>query len=207
VQLSAVVTRDDLVALLDQVAPVRVSLGARGSRNALLGRPHKVELVRGAGIRLGGDARMTWDVAGVALPVALRAWQVLLVPSVLLHPATIKGARRRTYVLVFDPVLEVLDFRRVPGFLDDRIADAINDVLGAQRNRLAWNFTKTLSARLALPSRYAPPGRFELAPVAGEVVVSDVELRFTVTFEAQVVRSVPTSPALPTESARAVDMT
>lgn len=178
-KLSAVVTRDDLVGLLCELTPLRVALGARGGRSVSIGRPRSLDFVPGQGIRLSGDAKLVWDVAGLPLPVTLRAWQVLLVPSVL--------ERDGLLTVTLDPVLEQLDFKSVPGFVDERIASAINEGLAAQRKKLGWAFGKTLAVRLALPARMSPAGRFELIPSAGQVEITEDELRLTVTFASRVV--------------------
>jgi hypothetical protein len=179
VKLSAVVTRDDLAKLVSDFTPLRIAFG-RGGRSISFGRPEALELVPGHGLRVRGSAKLVWDFAGLPLPVALRVWQVLLVPSVAL--------RDGLWSIALDPVLEQLDVRSVPGFVDGRIATAINEGLASQRQKLAWKFGKTLTVRLALPARVSPASRFELSPSGGEVEVTNDELRFTVTFESRVVR-------------------
>jgi|GEM_PF-814706 len=185
-QLCAVLTRDDLVGLVEEITPLRVELGSRSRRVIFVGRPSRLELVAGAGLRIRGDARFTWDLAGMTIPVTLRAFQILLVPSIVV--------RRGHHVLAFDPVLEDLDFKRVPMFLDGRIAEAINDALLAQRSKLAWDFTKALGISHELPARLQPAARFELVPSGGNVVVTSDELRLDIAFEAHVLRRAAAEP-------------
>ena len=156
--LSAILTKDDLVSILEQLTPLTVTL--RRGRVISFGRSSTMELVAGAGLRIRGDARFTWDAGGLTIPVILRAWQVLLVPSLV--------ARGGGHLLAFDPELEALDFKSVPVFLDARIKAAINDGLAAQRNRLLWNFEKHLSYVWPLPASVAPKG--ELRSVRTEVM-------------------------------------
>lgn len=176
--LCAILTKDDLASAIEQLTPLQVTLRQR--RVICLGRPSKVELVDGAGLRVRGDARFTWDVGGLPIPVSLRAWQVLLVPSF--------GQLDGRHVLAFDPVLEALDFKSVPMFLDARITAAINDGLAAQKNRLVWDFEKRLSLVRRLPDSVAPGGELVLGPSGGQVTVSADDVRITLDFELRVRR-------------------
>jgi hypothetical protein len=180
VKLCAIVTRDDLVEVISDFTPLRIAIGARGGRSISFGRPRTLDLVPSSGIRLSGDAKLVWDVAGLPIPVTLRAWQVLLVPTIF--------ERDGMNIVALDPVLEELDFKSVPGFVDERIVGAINEGLASQQQKLAWAFGKTLSVRLPLPTRVSPAGRFELSAVHGAVEVTETELRFTVTFQSRVAR-------------------
>ena len=177
-KLCAIITKDDLSSVIDQVTPLRVAIRPR--RVIALGRPTNVELVAGRGLRIRGDARFTWDVGGITIPVTLRAWQVMLVPSFV--------ARGSGHVLAFDPVLEDLDFKAVPMFLDGRIADAVKNGLEAQRGRLAWDFERHLSVTHALPSSVSPAGDVKLAPTGGNVTVTDTDIRLTLEFALSVRR-------------------
>lgn len=171
-KLCAVITKDDLSSVIEQITPLRVALRPR--REITLGRPTNVELVAGAGLRIRGDARFTWDVGGITIPVTLRAWQIMLVPSFV--------ARGSGHVLAFDPVLEDLDFKALPMFLDGRIADAVKSGLEAQRGRLAWDFERHLSVIQALPSAISPAGAVKIAPTGGNVTITNSELRLTLDF-------------------------
>jgi hypothetical protein len=183
-QLCAILTKDDLASVIEQITPLRVTVRPR--RVITLGRPCKVELVAGAGLRVRGDARFTWDVGGLTIPVTLRSWQIMLVPSF--------AARNGGHVLAFDPVLEDLDFKRVPMFLDGRIAEAINDGLAANKHKLSWDFEKTLSLVRPLPDKISPAGEMTLAPTGGNVTVTATDLRLTLEFGFRVRRdAVPAS--------------
>lgn len=146
-QLSATLTIDDLRSVIDEIKPLRVEIRPR--RVITLGRPTMVELVAGAGLRVRGDARFTWEVGALPIPVKLRAWQVLLVPSFV---ATKGGG----HVLAFEPVLEELDFKRVPLFVESRIAEAMKQGLAAQKHQLIWDFAKHLTFRFRAARDAAP---------------------------------------------------
>ena len=179
-RLSLTVSRQELAELATQLTPARVELSRRPRRVLEVAAPSSVELVQGAGLRLRGGARVEWEVAGLVIPATVRAWQVLLAPSFAEHDGV--------HVLVFEPVLEELAFRRVPGFFDERLAVALNEVLAAQRRRLAWDLGRRLSLRLQFPARLAPPGALELNVVAGEARVTSAEVQLTVSLAARVTR-------------------
>ncbi|MDF2694645.1 MAG: hypothetical protein K0S65_3028, partial [Labilithrix sp.] len=106
--LSAVVTRDELALLVESITPLRVVIDERRGRSMTVTRPHAIELVPERGLRIRGAARMSWDVAGVGIPVTLQSWQVLVAPRI--------ATRGGSQVLAFEPVLENVDLKHVPGF-------------------------------------------------------------------------------------------
>jgi hypothetical protein len=173
---TALIPKADLAGLVESITPLTVTIDEERGRVVTLGRP-EVELVSGRGLRLRGDAHVSWDFALVPIPVTIKAWQLMFVPRV-----TSKGS---SHVLRFEPELEELDVKLVPGFVDEKIADAIRNSIAQNRDRLAWNFARTLSRRLPLPRRVAPANTFEIFPVGGEVSVSEVEIILTLRFEAR----------------------
>jgi hypothetical protein len=147
-QLCATLTKDDLSSIIEQITPLRVAIRPR--RVITLGRPTKLDFVAGAGLRVRGDARFTWDVGGLTIPVTLRAWQVLLVPSFV--------ARDGGHVLAFEPTLEVLELTNVPMFLDGTIKQAVKEGLAAHKSKLTWKFEEQLSLVRPLPAKISPAG-------------------------------------------------
>ena len=175
--LTVTITKDELVRSIRELLPLRIDLGRR--RSVTFGQAHLVELVPNAGLRVRGDARMLWEIAGLPLPVSLRAWQVLLVPSI--------ASREGSHVLTFDPVLEDLDFRRVPGLY--RIIDAVNEGVASQRRKLAWNLSRALNVSTPLlRSRAVPAATFELSALAATLAVGESEIRIDVKLEPRVRR-------------------
>lgn len=174
--LTAAITKREIASLVEALTPLSVSLDERRGRSITLGRP-RLELVPNAGLRLRGDARLTWDVAGVAIPVTLQAWQVLLVPRFV--------TRESGRALAFEPAIEVLDLKRVPGFLDDKIARALGDAIAQNRGKLAWELGRALGKQLALPVRMGG-GVLGLTVADGAVAVTEVDVKLTLRFEAQV---------------------
>lgn len=174
---TAVIPSTDLASLVESLAPVRVNIGEeRRGRVVKLGRP-TVELAPGRGLRLRGDAHIVWDFAGVPIPVTINVWQLLLSPQIVPHDGS--------HVLSFDPEIEELDVKRVPGFVDEKLANTIRTALEKNRDRLAWDFTRTLSIHLPLPTMISPPKTFELIPRGGDVAVSESDVRLVLRFEAR----------------------
>jgi hypothetical protein len=172
---TAVIPSADFVSLLESLGSVRVTVGDR-QRVVTLGRP-TIKLVAGQGLRLRGEAHITWDFALVTIPVTINVWQILLAPKVVPHDGS--------HVLLFDPRIEKLDIKRVPGFVDEKVAHAIRTTLEKNRDRLAWDFTRTLSLQLRLPSMISPSMAFELIPRGGDVSVNESDVRLAVRFEAR----------------------
>jgi len=175
--LTAAVSKAEIVTLVDSLTPLRVTIDERRGRSITLGRP-RLELVPNVGIRLRGDARITWDVAGVSVPVTLQAWQILLVPRI--------ATRGQSRILSFEPVIEELDLKRVPGFLNDKIAKAIGDGIAQNRDRIAWDFTRTLAKRWPLPAKIGG-GAFALTADEGAVEVTAEDVKLTLRFCANVI--------------------
>lgn len=183
-KLSLSIGKDEIDQVVTDLTPLRIDLGRK--RSVSFGRPELVELVPETGLRVRGDAKMVWDFAGLPLPVTLRTWQLLLVPSI---------ARRDSGLfLVFDPVLEDLDFKRVPGFFDERIADAVNEGVASQRGRLAWSLARLIGSSTRLPARVSPGGTVDLVPVAARVDIAATELRIEIELAANVIAQAVATP-------------
>ena len=183
-KLSLSILKDEIDRVVADLTPLKIDLGKK--RSVAFGRPDLVELVPRTGLRVRGDAKMIWEIAGLTLPVTLRTWQLLLVPSIARKDGAI--------VLAFDPVIEDLDFKSVPGFFDERIADAINEGVASQRGRLAWNLSRLLGSNRRLPPRVAPGGSIDVAPLTGRVEVTASELRIDLDFGVQVLDHAVATP-------------
>jgi hypothetical protein len=173
---TAIVPKTDLCRLIDSITPLRVTVDEQRGRVISLSRP-TVELVPGRGLRLRGTARVVWDFALVPIPVTVNKWQLLFVPRV--------ESTDSVHVLRFEPELEELEVKLVPGFVDEKIADSIRGAIAKIRERLAWNFARTLSKRLPLPAKISPRSTFEIFPIGGDVSVDDRELQLMLRFEAR----------------------
>ena len=182
--VTALVTKAELVALVESLTPLRFAFDGGPGRSLTIGRPQLV-LVPGKGLRLRGNARLEWEVAGITVPVTLRGWQLLLVPKVV--------TRGTSRLLALEPVVEDIGLKLVRGFLDDKITATISDWTRRYQTRLAWDFARTLTRRWPLSHRISPHEIFELDAIGGEVDVTTEELRFSVRFEGRIARGEPTA--------------
>jgi len=173
---------------LDRVVPAltRWGIDLGRKRSVSFGRPALVELVPRTGLRVRGDAKMVWEVAGLTLPVTLRTWQLLLVPSI--------AQRDGALVLAFDPVIEELDFKGVPSAFDDRITDAINEGVASQRKKLSWNLSRLLGTTNLLPARVSSGGSLAITPRMARVDIAATELRIEIDLDAQVLGHAVATP-------------
>ena len=175
--LDATVTKNEIQALIAALTPLRISIDERRGRSVTLGRP-ELELVPSQGLRLRGDALLTWDVAGVSIPITIQAWQVLLVPRVM----TRAGVR----TIAFEPILEELDLKHIPALVCGKITASMRDAVGQSRGKLAWSFGNLLSRQLALPNRLGAGALAFIATDAEISMTTDV-LRFAVRLETALV--------------------
>lgn len=133
----------------------------------------ELDLVPGRGLRLRGDARITWDVAGVTVPVQVDRWQVMLAPRVV--------TRAESQVLAFDPHVEILDLKHVPTFLCGKITAAIGDGIRANEGKLG----RALAKRIALPAKLGS-GALALVSTSANVDVTEEALTLSVELEPRV---------------------
>jgi hypothetical protein len=175
--LSAILTRDELSLVLESLTPLRVTIDAQRDRAVTFDRP-ALELVQGRGLRVRGEARVVWDVAGIVFPVTIQSWQLLLEPRV--------GIGGRPHVLTCHPTLEVLDLKLCPGLVEDRLAGAVENGISKAKGRLAWDFGRTLSRYLSLPTRVRPAKGLDLVVTGGACAVTETELSLRVELSARV---------------------
>lgn len=180
-QLRAVVRRDDVIGLLQEVTPLRVELSRRPQRAISIGRPTELEFVPGAGLRIRGDARISWDIVGMTVPVTARTIELLLVPKLELHEGR--------YVLSLDPRLEELDLEVVPFFVDSKISGAVRAAIDKKRSKLRWDLGRLL--QWDLTDRVSPPTRLELGIRNASIVVDEDSLVIDLSFEPHGIQRAP----------------
>lgn len=172
-QLRAVVRRDDVIGLLEEITPLRVELSRRPQRAISVGRPTTLDFIPEVGIRVRLDARISWDVVGVSVPVTARTIQVLLTPKL--------SMREGHHVLSLEPTLEDFELESLPFFVDRRVRTALDAAVERQRVRLTWDLEELL--RFPLPEKITPPMRVDLGitdatlAVDAESLVLDVSFR------------------------------
>jgi len=144
--LEAIIPKEDLAALLDELTPLSFALGDEG--RLWLSEPSEVELVEDAGLRVRCSARFRLPLLGFHLPVKVHTATVLLRPEVAEGP--------HGPALVFALEIEHADFAVLPDVVDAMVTDRINHELAKRRGDLAWSYAQTLSHVFELPGRLDP---------------------------------------------------
>ena len=176
--LSALLDRDTLRSLLEQLTPLRVALDEQDpNRFFLIDRPDLLEFVAGTGVRIRTSARLQWTLAGMIIPLTVKSATFLLEPW--LSPPPHLGR------LNFRLQLEQMDLKNVPAMVDEQVALRANKFLGALGETLGWSFGETLSARLAMPAHLEPMEAFTLSAGAASVEVLTDALRLDVSLPMQ----------------------
>jgi len=170
-KLTAVFSRDELVAFAAQWLPLKLLLGdvSKEDRYLLLSDPTAIELVPGAGLRIVCRAQFRWPLFGITVPITARNVSALFSPTVGLeegHPA-----------LVFRLKIEQSELLGVPARLNGPITEAINRAL-SERVRPAWPFGRMLTRSIAMPAVLATTQSIDLAVQSGAVHITDDAFTF-----------------------------
>ena len=183
-------TRVDLGHFLAMLTPltIRLSDPADPLRELVVAPPDSIELVPGRGLRLVTTLLLSWTLAGVDVPIRASSAQLLFLPAL-----AVKDGREE---LIFSLLLEAIDLRHVPGFLDTTILERINKAFAEDDATISWDFLKTLSFRFQMPARVSSVSGITLAAVGGTVKVTEEEIQLTATFETAVLHPDP-PPSLP----------
>ena len=174
--LEAILSQEDIVALVAQLTPVKLRFGNEG--DLLLFDVSTVTLVPERGLRVVCKAKLHWPVLGIAVPVALNSLTVLLAPSV--------AKREAEDVLVFKVLIEDADLAGLPAMIDREITARVNDAL--DRTELAWSFKETLGHVFELPRSLELVQAVDLRASWGQMKVTAEALVFAVSFQATVTR-------------------
>lgn len=193
-QLSALLTKQDLIEALFSLAPLRLHLSEadEGARWVELERPTEISLVPNEGMRLVCAGRVRYDAQGVPIVADFHRIQVLVTPQVLKRQPLSPS-------LCFLLKLEELDVKHVPAFIDKWITQKVDRALSPETTNLAWKFSKTLSFRFAIPARFEPITQIGLEVVGGRITVTATAVKLVVDYAPlRVVRSTPNPEAAQT---------
>jgi len=175
--LQANLSRGDLAHFLGMLTPltIRLSEPAGPLHELVISPPDTIELVPARGLRIVTTLLLSWTVAGVEVPIKANLAQLLLLPTI--------AVRDGRNALVFSLLLEAIDLRHVPGFLDAPILERINRAFAEQDATLSWDFIKTLSFDFKMPSRMTSVDRITLNAGKGVVRVTGEAIHVAVSFE------------------------
>jgi hypothetical protein len=173
--IEAILTREDLAKMLDDICPLHIRIGKGGS--LVVSEPHGVELMPEVGLRLTVTVEVEWPILGVAVPLTVRAVTLHVTPLIL---AQADGGEKLAFKLRLDQV----DFSLLPAFLDKTVVDHINQELEAKHVELAWDFSRTLSHVFELPPELASVSGIELKVAWGKVRTMGDTLVLAISFHA-----------------------
>jgi hypothetical protein len=148
--LEAILSRDDLLAILKRLAPVTIHLGEPLSEDESVHVEGVagVSLLGGEGLRVTCRAWIEWPSLGVTGRVSVDPLTFMLRPSI---SRTLSGS-----ALLLTPEVEHAELVRFPGS-NEEIAERINHRLAEKHLGLSWKFAQVLNDALVLsllPSRF-----------------------------------------------------
>lgn len=194
-QLSALVTQQDIVSALFSLAPLRLHFTEQDedTRWVEVDRPTEVSLFPNEGLRVAAAGRIRYVAQGVPFEAEFHRIKMLVTPQVVEREA-------QSSHLSFALRLEELDVKHVPAFVDKWIKQRADRALTPQSSNLAWKFSDTLSFRFAIPPRFEPITRIGLQVVGGRINVTEAGLEFVVDYAPlEVERSGPTPTSTNTQ--------
>jgi hypothetical protein len=181
VWLEAIITREDLVQVLGEFLPVKIHLDddEKTDRWLYLGKATDITLVEDMGLRVTCPAELKWSIAGVNPTIQLDELRVLISPEII--------ERNKGNVLAFNVELEEADIRGLPSIIDHTIMKAVNSALANKKPE--WNFTKTLTNTVGLPSNLEPIEGLHIGVAWGKRRISQDALVLVVSFKLNFVRN------------------
>jgi hypothetical protein len=168
VEVNVTLGHDEVVALLADVAPLRIHLtdGDEDRRFVELEKPSEVSFVAGQGVRIVTRGRLRHELAGVGLPFDIRRVQLMFVPEI------VNGGHR----FDFRFRIESADLEKLPGVVESVVISKVNHALEPERSRIYWQLAQTLSTSVLLPERFEPLDRFLMRASAAQVTVTNQSL-------------------------------
>jgi hypothetical protein len=175
VRITAVLDHATIVGMLNELTPLTVHLGeGHADRWIRVEPPDSVELVPGVGARVKTSAKVQWTVAGVHIPFTIRT------VTIALQLVADKDGSGRLDVF---PMIEDADLKNIPELVDDKLVEIVNSRLAEQAGKIGWNFTKTLTHALRLPSVLQEVSHFALHPEHATLEISAREVRMALDLE------------------------
>jgi hypothetical protein len=170
VEVNVTLRHDEVVALLAEVAPLRIHLteADEDRRFVELDRPSEVSFVAGQGVRIVTRGRLRHELAGVGLPFDIRRVQLMFVPEI------VSGGHGYRFDFRFR--VESADLEKLPGVVENVVVSKVNHALEPERSQIYWQLAQTLSVSVPLPDRFEPLDRFETRACAAQVTVTNESL-------------------------------
>jgi hypothetical protein len=152
-------------------------------------RARRLQLIPGMGVRLTTSGELRWPFKVIPVALRLASLQVLVRPVVA-------GEGLATRVL-FRPLIEDADLRKVPDFVDRGIVAIVNRALESRSELLAWHVANSLGRRFSLPATLGPLETANVDVVSADlnIVADAIELAVTLDMNVTRVSDSPSPPA------------
>jgi hypothetical protein len=180
--VEAVLSKDDLAALIAQIVPLKVRIHPDSAPDQYieLATATNLSLVADLGLRMTTQARIHWPVLGIAVPITIDPLSVIIKPRVTKTP--------NGDALAVTLEIEQAEFAGIPAFGDQAITEKINSELSKTDVDLSWAFATMLSHRFELPALLEPIDSLALNVAWGKVRVTDEAIVLAISFHAEVSR-------------------
>jgi hypothetical protein len=172
-RISARIDRETMSLLLNELTPLRLDLSDFPGRERWLEirRPDAIDFVEDVGLRITTSAELKWTVRRLAVPVTVESITLMLELKLL----------EKARVTVW-PRVEKVKLKKVPGLVDKKLLEVINQKLSGLGDSLGWSFGETLALSVGAPSAMTEIAAFEIAAAKADLRISDraVELALDV---------------------------
>lgn len=163
--LTTLLAQADLVGVFNELTPVCLFFDANvRKRHVRIERPTRIDFVPDDAVYIEAEGQVAWDLVGVEVPLRLRKLRVRAAPAVEVVAG--EGA------LVFELQIEYADLSAVPGFIESRMINAVNETLNTNRASLTWHFTRMLDFRFQMPASTEPRRDVRLRARKGAVRIT-----------------------------------
>lgn len=192
--ISVVLSFDELEELVHQLAPIRIHIGPSDevTRCVELESPHNIHLVPGKGLHVEASGQIEYDVLGISFSAKISTIRLLIEPRIEVRPAE---RAEGSPVLLFSIHIQGGGLRLVPSLIDQSIIKRVNEVLTPDATKMLWEFPETLTQSFSLPQRLQPLDAFLVESGRGQVEITDEEVTFSVSLDANLTRNEPDAPA------------
>lgn len=180
--VEAVLSKDDLAALIAQIVPltIRINADTGADQYIEIASVTDLSLVADQGLRMTTEARVHWPVLGITVPIKIDPLCVMIKPQITSTP----GGDALSFTLQ----IEQAAFAGIPGFGDQPITDLINNELSKTNVELSWAFAAMLSHRFRVPAILEPLDSLTLNVAWGKVRVTNEAMVLAISFHAAVAR-------------------
>lgn len=174
-ELRLTLSKEELAAIVDEVAPVRIHLSGpdEPERWVELEDPRELELIEDVGARLAATGRFHFEAGGVPLADEIDRVRVTLKPSIDTDATGIP-------TLTLDLDLDEADLATFPKLVDRGVTKVVDRALRADATKLVVPFGQLLSGTGAVSPRVQPLSETRVQVERGSMTVTEDRVIFAV---------------------------